>query len=266
MAGSGRWRYIPPNAVTASSLVFGVIAVEEALAGRPLSAAWWGLICMLTDKLDGFLAGALKARSEFGMQLDSLADMVTFGVVPSTVFYAFFSTRPELGWASGGGLLALRVLCAGFVVAVGLRLARYNVNTSGRPQAPCYIGVPSTMTAGMLMTFFLASLKYADPQLSAPESHDAWRMLGKLRTDGIVRWVPLSLAAGAVGMLSTLRVPRLGRTRWRALDALLLVTVVFGYTVGLTRRLPEYLVLGGVVYLCGCFAYHARTKPIDPSG
>src|SRR5262249_52886769 len=142
MAARSRLRYVPPNAVTASSLVFGVIAVEEAVSGRPVSAAWWGLVCMLTDKLDGFLAGLLDARSEFGLQLDSLADMVTFGVVPSTVFFAYFSTHPALGWASGAGLLALRILCAGFVVAAGLRLARYNVTNSGQPQKPHYTGVP----------------------------------------------------------------------------------------------------------------------------
>jgi phosphatidylserine synthase len=260
MAPAGRLRFVPPNAVTASSLVLGVIAVEEAVAGRPVSAAWWGLICMLTDKLDGLLAGLLNARSEFGLQLDSLADMVTFGIVPSTVFYAWFATRPQLGWADGWGLFALRALCATYVVAVGLRLARYNVTTTGKPQATHYTGVPSTMTSGMLITLFLTSLKYADPALSAPATFDPWRMLGGLRTDGIVRWVPLVLIAGAVGMLSNLRVPRLGRTRSRALDAFLLVAVLFGYTVGLARRLPEYLLLGGLVYLGGSFVYHLRAQ------
>ncbi|HZS41019.1 MAG TPA: CDP-alcohol phosphatidyltransferase family protein [Polyangia bacterium] len=253
------WRYLPPNAVTASSLVFGVIAVEVAIAGRPIEATWWGLICLFTDKLDGFLAGALKAGSTFGMQLDSLADLSSFGVVPATILFAFFSTRPQLGWATGGGLLALRVLCCAWVIAVGVRLARFNVAAARGPHQH-YTGTPSTMTAGLVLTLFLTCLKYADPRWSAPETHDSWRWLGPLRTDALVRWVPLAMVAGAAGMLSPLRVPRLGRTRHRATDALLLAAVLFGYGVGLARRLPEYLFLGGMLYVVLCVAYHLRTR------
>jgi CDP-diacylglycerol---serine O-phosphatidyltransferase len=258
-ARTSSWRYLAPNAVTASSLVFGVIAVEVAITGRPVEATWWGLICLFTDKLDGFLASALKAGSAFGVQLDSLADLLAFGVVPSTILFAFFSTRPELGWTTGGGLLALRVLCAGWVIAAAVRLARFNVAAARGPIVH-YTGTPSTMAAGLVLALFLTCLKYADPRLSAPETHDSWRWLGGFRADGLVRWVPLALVAGGAGMLSPLRVPKLGRTRRRSTDVLLLAAVVFGYGVGLARRLPEYLFLGGMVYLGVCVAYHLRTR------
>src|SRR4051794_40808035 len=101
-ARRGWWRYVPPNVVTSVSLMLGVLAIESAVDGRPIDAAWWGLLVTLTDKLDGFLASALKGTSAFGVQMDSLADLVAFGAVPATVFYAFFSTRPSLGWATGG--------------------------------------------------------------------------------------------------------------------------------------------------------------------
>jgi phosphatidylserine synthase len=250
-----RWRLVAPNAITAIGLVFGVIAVERAVAHRPVEAAWWGLYCTLTDKLDGLVAHALSASSSFGVQLDSLADMVAFGVVPPTVMFAFFWSRPELGWTGA----ALPALSCAWVIAAALRLARFNVAAGGeRPRH--YHGTPSTMTAGIALTLFLTVLKYADPALVAPEAFDPWRWLFGLRTDGLVRWVPVALALGAVGMVSPLRVPRLGRTRWRALDVLLVALVLFGFGVGLVRRLPEYLFSGGVVWLAASVAYHLRGR------
>jgi phosphatidylserine synthase len=253
------WRLLLPNAVTATSFVFAVLAVEIAFEGRPIAATWWGLVCMLTDKLDGFLAKQLKAGSAFGVQLDSLADLASFGMVPSTILFAYYSTRPELGWASGGGLLALRLMCIAWMIAAAVRLARYNVSAASGP-VPYYTGTPSTMTSGMVLTLFLVCLKYSDPRFSAPETHDSWRWLGGLRLDALVRWVPLALPVGAFGMLSPLKVFKLGRTRSRVTDALLLAGVLFGYGVGLARRLPEYLFLGGVLYIGLCIGYHVRTR------
>jgi phosphatidylserine synthase len=239
--------------------LFGVISIESAVEGRPIDAAWWGLLVTLTDKLDGFLANLLKATSSFGVQLDSLADLVAFGIVPSTVMYAFLSTRPSLGWATGVGHIGLRAICIVYVVAVAVRLARFNVMAAKGPHRH-YTGTPSTMTAGILLAFFLGCVKYAAPSISAPESTDTWRLLGPLRTDALLPYLPFTLLVGAVGMLSPLRVPRLGRTFSRATDLLLLVAVVFGYSVGMARRLPEYLFGGGLFYLGICIVYHIRTR------
>jgi phosphatidylserine synthase len=257
------WRYIPPNAVTAASIVFGVVAVQTAVAGRPVTAAWWGLLVTLTDKLDGFLAGLLKAQSAFGVQLDSLADMVAFGVVPSVVYWTLFSTRSELGWTEGWHREGLRVICCAYAVAVALRLARFNVMAQKGPQKH-YTGIPSTMTAGTLMAFLLAMLKYASPSHIAPEHLDNWRLLGGLSTEVVIPYLPWTLLLGAVGMLSGLRVPKLGRTFNPVVTVVLLVAVGFGYSVGIARHLPEYLAGGGVYYLGICVAYHLRTRGQAP--
>jgi CDP-diacylglycerol--serine O-phosphatidyltransferase len=253
------WRYVPPNVVTACSVVFGVVAVQSAIAGRPVTAAWWGLLVTLTDKLDGLLAGLLKASSAFGVQLDSLADLVAFGVVPSVVYWTLYSTRPELGWASGWPSLGLRAICCLYVVAVAVRLARFNV-LAQKGTIHHYTGTPSTMTAGMLLSFLLAVLKYADPAHVAPEHLDPWRLLDGLSTEALVPYLPFSLLIGAVGMLSNLRVPKLGRSFHPVVTVILLSAVGFGYTVGVLRRLPEYLFGGGVYYLGICVAYHVRTR------
>jgi len=253
------WRYLIPNAVTSASLLFGAIAVQAAVDGRPVAAAWWGLLVVLTDKADGFLASALKGGSAFGVQLDSLADLVAFGVVPATVLYSFYRAHPQLGWSSELGRFGLRALCALYVVVCGLRLARFNVGVVKGPVRH-YFGVPSTVASGLLMALFLACLKYADPSWSAPEVADAWRPLGGLRSDALLPWLPLLLPLCGLGMLSTFRVPKLGRTFSRATDVVLIVCVALSYATGLSRRLPEYLAAAALFYLGVSVAYHLRTQ------
>lgn len=255
------WRYIPPNLATCASLVFGVIAIQAALRGRPIEGAWWGLLVTLTDKLDGLLARTFKSGSAFGAQLDSLADLVAFGVVPSTIVYAYFLARPELGWADGAPHVALSAICAVYVIAAAARLARFNLHLSGAPIAH-YVGTPSTMTAGILLAFFLAVLKYSGPRLVRPEALDPVHLLGPLRLDAIVPWVPLTLLIGGGAMLSPLRVPRLGRTRHFASDVLLFSTVLFGYAAGVVRHLPEYLCAGGLFYLGLSVRYHLQRRGV----
>ena len=254
-----RWRYLVPNAFTAASIVFGVLGVEAAIDGRPIAAAWWGLYCTLTDRLDGAAAQLLGAGSAFGVQFDSLADLASFGMVPPAVFYAYFTRHPALGWASPAGRAALVVCCVVFTLAVAVRLARFNV-AAANGRVRHYTGTPSTMTAGLVLVLFLTCLKYAAPAWRGAEDTDHWRWLGGLELDAVLPWTPLLLPLGAAGMLSPLRVPRLGRTRSRITDVLLVAAVLFGYSAGLVHALPEYLAGGGLFYLFVCFAYHPRTR------
>src|SRR5437762_840772 len=82
-----RLKDLPPNAITAASVVFALVAIQHAIAGAHRSAVWWVLLCVLSDKLDGSVARALRASSTFGGQLDSFADFLSFGVAPATIFY-----------------------------------------------------------------------------------------------------------------------------------------------------------------------------------
>jgi CDP-diacylglycerol--serine O-phosphatidyltransferase len=262
MAVSGRaawWRYAVPNAFTAASIVFAVLATEGAIEGRIVAAAWWGLYGTLTDRLDGAAAKLLKASSEFGVQFDSLADLAIFGMVPPAVFYAFYARHPELGWSAPLAHAALVAMCAAWTLATAGRLARFNV-ASARGHVAHYLGTPSTMTAGIVGVAFLTVLKYSDPKWTAPETSDPWRLLGPARLDAALPWMPLGLLIGAIGMLSPLRVPKLGRLRSRALTVVLAVTVAVGYTAGLFHRLPEYMLAGGLFYLVCCVVFHLRTR------
>lgn len=255
-----RWRYLVPNGFTAASIVFGVLGLQAAVDGQPIAAAWWGLYCTLTDRLDGAAAKALGAGSAFGVQFDSLADLVSFGVLPPVVMYAYFVRHPALGWSSPVGRVALVASCALFTLAAAVRLGRFNVTAHAEGRVAHYTGTTSTMTAGLMLVLFLTCLKYSAPSLRAPEDTDHWRLLGGLELDAVLPWTPLMLSIGALGMLSPLRVPRLGRTRSRVTDVILVVAVVLGYAAGLVHALPEYLAGGGLFYLFVCFSYHLRTR------
>jgi CDP-diacylglycerol--serine O-phosphatidyltransferase len=248
-----------PNLATTASLVLALVAIQFAIRGRPVAAAWFCLLCTLTDKLDGLLARTFRGTSEFGVQFDSLADLCSFGVAPAVIFYAYFAAHPELGWAGGAGLVALQVVSALWVVCAALRLARYNVAAAQGPSAH-FTGTPTTMTAGIVVSLFLMVLTYSAPALSAPETFSSWRLLGALRLDALVPLLPLALVAGGVSMISPVRIPKLGRTRSRVLDVVLITMVVFGYTMGIVRRLPEYLVGGGIYWYGLGVAYHLRTR------
>jgi CDP-diacylglycerol---serine O-phosphatidyltransferase len=258
-ATTARWRYVVPNAFTAASIVFAVLAIEAAIAGRVVASAWWALYGVLTDRLDGAAAKALKASSEFGVQFDSLADLAIFGVAPPAVFYSFYARHSALGWSTAAGRTALVALCVAWTLATAIRLARFNV-ASAHGNVAHYVGTPSTMTAGIVGVAFLTVLKYSAASWTAPELSDPWRLLGPVRLDAALPFVPLLLLLGAAGMLSPLRVPKLGRLRSRALTVVLAVTVAVGYTAGLFHRLPEYMLAGGLFYLGACIVFHLRTR------
>jgi CDP-diacylglycerol--serine O-phosphatidyltransferase len=262
----GWWRYLVPNTVTISGLVFAVVAVQRAFDGFPVEAAWWAMLVVLTDKADGFLATRLKATSEFGVQLDSLTDAVAFGVTPATIFWAYFSRHPELGWTDGWQVWVLRVLCACFAVAASLRLARFNVLAQSGPKKH-YTGIPTTLTAGFMLAFFVMCLKYSGPSLTGVESTPwlhSWKMFPGLRMDGVVPLLPWMLPLGAAAMLSPIAVPKLGKTFSRVTDVLLLSGVLFGYVCGLLRRLPDYLSIAAAYYICLALYHTAAGRARKP--
>ena len=257
-----RWRYVLPNAVTASGIFFGFLAVQEAIVGHPRGAAWWALYCVLADKADGFVARAVHATSEFGMQLDSLADFLSFGIAPAAIFYSFFATVPEAGWASGAPLFALRCIVAGYVICAASRLARFNVIADVKGGDKFFFGVPTTLTGGILGSLFLMGMKYAAAPLSTRDPvvpydfHPLARFHLEAGFTSFMRIFPILIALGAIGMVSTLRVPKFGKSKSTLLNIWFVGNVLFGYTFGLARMLPEWLSVCGVTYMIGTFAYH----------
>jgi CDP-diacylglycerol--serine O-phosphatidyltransferase len=247
------WRYAVPNAITAVSLTFAVLSIMNATSGQYVAAAWFGLYCVLTDKLDGFAARGLGGSSAFGVQFDSFADFLSFGIAPATLWYCYLSHNPELGFAQPGVLrVALQLATVIYILAVAFRLARFNV---GAPVGgtKVYLGVPTTLLGGTLMSLFVTFLKYGDPAhtgLAQSAFGGPW-LLGRHTELPVETWRlwPLLMVAGAYLMLSSLKVPKLGLTPNRAANAIVILNIAGVYGFGAMQWMPEYLAGVGTAYM-----------------
>jgi CDP-diacylglycerol--serine O-phosphatidyltransferase len=248
-------RFLIPNAITCMSIAMAGVAIGSAVVGDFRSAAWWILYCTITDKLDGIAARALKATSAFGVQIDSLADLVSFGVAPATVVFSFVRAHPELGWSTGWRAMALPAFALGYLICAAVRLARFNVTTETPGMSRLFFGVPSTFSGGWVAAVLATVIKYGEPTWGGAAAGD-WRMLGGVRLDAVAAALPWILAACGFLMVSNLRVPKIGKTPWLATTVLVLGNLLFCYGVGLTRRLPEYLTACGIAYFLISIGYH----------
>jgi len=135
--------YILPNLFTLAALFGGFYSIVMAMNGNFTLAAYGVLCAMVFDSLDGRVARMTNTQSAFGEQMDSLSDMVSFGVAPALISYV---------WALKGlgrwGWIAAFVYCS----CAALRLARFNVNT-GVVDKRWFQGLPSPAAAALVVGF-----------------------------------------------------------------------------------------------------------------
>jgi CDP-diacylglycerol--serine O-phosphatidyltransferase len=134
-----------PNTLTLINLFIGCLSIVSAFEGNLLMAGYLILLAAIFDYLDGFSARLLKAYSPLGKELDSLSDLVSFGVAPSVII--FHLLKDALGLTANEGLLSGNVLLAiPFLIAVfsSLRLAIFNLDTR---QTTSFIGLPTPANA-----------------------------------------------------------------------------------------------------------------------
>jgi len=194
-----------PNLVSILALCSGLTAIRYAIAGNIAIAVFLIGVAAILDGLDGRLARMLKSESAIGAELDSLCDLVNFGVTPALVLYLWdLQAEAQLGW----------IACLVYAVCCMLRLARFNVGSKSPGEAAektVFIGVPSPAGALLVMS----------PIYLAFTSDDA------------VHLPPLIVAAWMVGigvlMISRVRTPSLKRITIAADHAryALVVAVVF---------------------------------------
>jgi CDP-diacylglycerol---serine O-phosphatidyltransferase len=117
-------RMILPNAITLIGVCIGLTSIKFALDGKFAIAVIAILFAGLMDALDGRIARLIKGTSKMGKELDSLGDVISFGVAPALIMY-FWNLQylDKLGW----------FVCLTYVVCVALRLARFNVNSEEEP-------------------------------------------------------------------------------------------------------------------------------------
>jgi len=135
---------VMPSAFTLGNLFFGFWAIVSAFNGNFRWAGWFIVFAGILDMLDGRVARLSGTGTRFGAELDSLVDVISFGVAPALLMYFLdFSNAGRFAW----------ILCYIYVVAVALRLARFNVLSAGKPSTGWFTGMPSP-AAGMTLAVY----------------------------------------------------------------------------------------------------------------
>ena len=148
-----------PNIITSLNLVSGFIAILLVMNGDLVSASWMILAAMIFDFLDGFAARILKAYSELGKELDSLADVISFGIAPGLIIYSLLvKSAPGNNITTGNSfsaVLTLFMAVAAFMpVCAALRLAKFNIDTT---QSKSFRGLPTPANALAVISIVIAA-------------------------------------------------------------------------------------------------------------
>ncbi|ASQ30923.1 phosphatidylserine synthase [Campylobacter avium LMG 24591] len=142
--------HIIPNLFTAASAFLGFISIIASINGKFTHALIYIILSLICDGLDGRVARLTKTTSKFGVEFDSLADLVAFGVAPAVLFYT------SIGYEYG----KLGSLISGlFVVFGAIRLARFNV-TTGTYEPSVFIGLPIPTAAVVSAIWTYAYISY----------------------------------------------------------------------------------------------------------
>lgn len=162
-----------PNIITLLNLFCGCIATVFALKANFELAFYFVCLGIFLDFFDGFFARLFKVSSPLGLQLDSLADMVTSGVVPGVVMYQMLlrsSLFPTMGWD------VVWFPFLGFIVTLGscYRLANFNIDTR---QTDSFIGLPTPANALFMLSLPLV-LRYSDSIFILEIFTNPWILLG----------------------------------------------------------------------------------------
>ena len=148
-------RVILPNMLTLIGVCIGLSSIRFALDGKFEFAIIAIILAAIIDGLDGRIARLIKGTSKVGKELDSLTDMISFGVAPAFLMYVWtLSSLGRLGW----------LICLIYVICVALRLARFNINSNQEPswRDNFFEGVPSPAGGILVLTPLVISMTNFD--------------------------------------------------------------------------------------------------------
>jgi CDP-diacylglycerol---serine O-phosphatidyltransferase len=142
--GMRRVVIVVPSLFTLFNLFFGIWSMVLASRGEFYRAGWYIFFAGVLDALDGRVARLSHTGTRFGAELDSLVDVVSFGVAPAFLIYQLeFSSAGQAEW----------IFCYFYVMAAAIRLARFNITQAGRAKRQ-FIGLPSPAAGMTLATFY----------------------------------------------------------------------------------------------------------------
>jgi CDP-diacylglycerol---serine O-phosphatidyltransferase len=216
-------RYFVPNGFTGLSLLLGLASVTMSAQGDFRLAAWMILWGVLLDKLDGTAARLMKATSKFGVEFDSFADFVAFGIAPAAlVYYRLLATGHFVGWQKTGLMVASGL----YALALAVRLSRFNITTGSEG---IFFGLPGTLLGATIAGSYLTWEKYGLPE------------------SGLL-YAPAFLILSAFLMVSNVRLPKVKLRKSKVFNVFLGANLVVGYICGPLMLFPEYLLACAVTY------------------
>lgn len=216
--------YLLPNIFTTANILLGVLAISFAIRGKVVLASWAIVAAGFFDAFDGRIARLTNSESEFGVEYDSLADAMSFGIAPAVMMYCWtLQAFPKFGWLS----MFIYVCCA------ALRLARYNVQTDSGERTYFY-GLPTPAGAGMIASTILF-YHYLLPGSTAPR---LW-------------WANLLLVGLGLLMITTVRYRSFKQLNLRTKRSFFHLVLTVGI-VALLAFEPQVFLFGfGVCYISG---------------
>ena len=130
-----------PNLITLMSLIAGISSIKFSIQANWKLAVLMIMLAAFFDFFDGWMARKLKKSSQFGAELDSLSDFISFGLAPSLLINLCFTHElGRIGW----------VISLFYIVCAALRLARFNIENM-KEQSKVFYGIPSPAAAGVIM-------------------------------------------------------------------------------------------------------------------
>jgi CDP-diacylglycerol--serine O-phosphatidyltransferase len=156
-----------PSLITVGNLFCGYACIVHAMQGELLTAAPFIGVAVILDMLDGRIARLTGTTSAFGLEFDSLADMVSFGLAPAVLAFAWgLNGLGKAGWAAGFV----------YVAATAMRLARFNIQSPGQGDKRYFVGMPSPAAAGVpaATVFLLADPTFRFASMVANPAFRSW--------------------------------------------------------------------------------------------
>ena len=239
--------YVIPTLFTCANMAFGFLSMLLSMNGLFTKAAWF-LVCAIgCDILDGRIARMTKTSSEFGVQMDSLSDLVSFGLAPAIMIYMLvLNTMGKIG-------IAIAVL---FVLCAALRLAKFNVMAQQGIVHKNFMGLPTPASAGVLISFVLSY------ELISPTGHAlTFKTIPLLMRTMPIFFKAMPIVMVLLSFLMVSNVPyltfkKIKLSRPKALRLVILVIVA----VLLIMIFPQniFFILFSAYALSGLFTYFSR--------
>lgn len=227
------WRYALPNIVTSISMVASLLSVASSIAGDFYNASWLILLSVLLDKADGTVARLVKGSSTFGLQMDSFADLLAFGVAPGLLVLALGKEKIAAGtpFVDHQSLFLIFAYIGSFayIIATILRLAKFNV-VSEHYGNEFFFGFPSTICGTLISSGYLVLTNYAPLKPYLP-------------------LMPIFMVLLAFLMVSNIPVPKVKMAPSIPGKIWVIGNMIAVYTCGIFRLFPEYLLGLAIFYL-----------------